>query len=252
MYVDLKGKCALVTGGGTGIGKAISLALGQCAASVVVNYNRSSKQAEETVDDIETSGGRAIALQADVTDEHQVCELIDKVMENCGRLDILVANAGGPTESRPTAELTSEDWDRGIGLNCKAAFFCVKYALPYLPDGYGRIIVTSTISARDGGAVGMLTYGAAKGALNNMVRNWAKELAPRGITVNGIAPGIIWTRIHETMTPPGRYKKAIDRIPLGRDGQPQDCVPPVLMLASPESGFITGQIIEVNGGMSMP
>jgi 3-oxoacyl-[acyl-carrier protein] reductase len=252
MHVDLQGKTAIVTGGGTGIGKAISVALARCGCNVVVNYSKSKAASEETVGEIEAARGKAIAVQADVTDEQQVESLVAKTCQHFGGIDILIANAGCPTEVCPTTELTSEDWDNGLGLNCKGVFNCVKHAARHLPDGSSRIIITSSISARSGGGPGMITYAAAKGAINNMVRGWAKEFAPKGITVNAIAPGVIWTRIHQEGTDPEEYKNLIKRIPLGRDGQPEDCTGAVLLLASDDGSYITGQIIEINGGMQMP
>jgi len=252
MQVDLSGMTAVVTGGGTGIGRAISKALARCGAVVVVNYSRSQHAAEETVSAITLAGGRALSVRADVTDESHVERLMATAKEKFGGPDILVANAGGPTETVPTPQLTSSQWDNGLGLNCKSVFLCVKHAVPLLPDERGRIIVTSSISARSGGGLGMITYAAAKGALNNMVRGWAREFAPRRITVNAIAPGIIRTRIHEKGTPPDEYRKLIERVPLRRDGVPDDCVGAVLLLASREGSYITGQIIEINGGMQMP
>jgi 3-oxoacyl-[acyl-carrier protein] reductase len=253
MHVDLAGKVAVVTGGGTGIGKAISIGLARCGAAVAVNYSRSAEAAAETVKIIKEAGGEALALKADVTDESQVEMLIVKTREKFGGLDILVANAGGPTEICPSTELSGEEWDKGLTLNCKSVFYCVKYAgRVFSEQGHGRIIITSSISARSGGGPGMITYAAAKGAVNNMVRGWAKEFAPQGITVNAIAPGVILTRIHQQGTAPDDYAKLIARIPLGRDGRPEDCTGTVLLLASPEGSYITGQIIEINGGMQMP
>lgn len=252
MYVDIKGRVALVTGGGTGIGRAISIGLVNCGCNVTINYSRSKTAAEETVACIKKNGGNAISIQADVTNEQQVKDLIKKTCEHFGGLDILIANAGGHTKYASTDVLTSEDWDHGLGLNCKSVFYCVKHASTKLPESICRIIITSSISARSGSGPGMITYAAAKGAINNMVRGWAKEFAPKGITVNAIAPGVIWTRLHEKNTDPEEYKKLIERIPLGRDGKPEDCVGSVLLLASDEGGYITGQIIEINGGMQMP
>jgi len=252
MIVDLHGRVALVTGGGTGIGQAISLALARCGASVVVNYSKSEKEARDTVAQINNAGGNAVAVKTDVTNELQVEGLITATCSTFGGLDVLVANAGGPVAKGLTSELTETNWNDGLDLNCKSVFLCVKHAMRHLPDRHGRIIVTSSISARSGAAPGALTYVAAKGALNNMVRNWAKEFGPRGITVNAIAPGVIWTRIHEQGTDPAEYRKLIERIPLGRDGKPEDCVGAVLLLASCEGSYITGQIIEINGGMQMP
>jgi len=252
MKVNLEGKTAIVTGGGTGIGKAISAGLARNGAAVVINYSKSRAEAEETVAEIVGTGGRAIAAQADVTKEEQVAGLIDGTITAFGGLDILVANAGGRTIDAPSTDLTRDQWSDGFDVNCTSAFLCVKQAAPRLADGSGRIVLTSSISARSGAGPGMVIYAAAKGALNNMTRNWAKEFAPRGITVNAIAPGIIRTRLHEQFTPPEEYKKLIERIPLGRDGLPEDCVGAVLLFASDAGSFITGQILEINGGMAMP
>ena len=178
LTVDLEGRCALVTGGGTGIGRAISMGLARCGARVVVNYSRSSKEARATVDEIVEQGGQAVTIRADVTDENQVEQVVEEAIATYGSLDILMANAGGPTEQCPTTALSSEDWDAGLNLNCKSVFFCVKHAAPLLPDHHGRILITSSISARSGGGPGTITYTAAKGALNNLVRGWAKEFAP--------------------------------------------------------------------------
>ena len=252
MRVDLSGRTAVVTGGGTGIGRAISIGLARCGAAVVVNYNRSEKEAEGTAQEIREAGGRAITVKSDVTDEPQVERLMATAVKTFGSLDILMANAGGPTGTAPTDELTESQWNEGLDLNCTSVFFCVKHAAQYLPDGRGRIIITSSISARSGAMPGALTYVAAKGGINNMVRCWAKEFGPRGITVNAIAPGVIWTRIHQKGTSPGKLRELVERIPLGREGRPEECVGAVLLLASNEGGYITGQIIEINGGMQMP
>ena len=252
MKVDLNGRCALVTGGGTGIGRGLALGLAGNGAAVVVNYSKSRDEAEATVEEIRQNGGQAVAVRADVTQGQQVAELIQQCLATFGRLDILVANAGGRTKDAPTTELSEQDWNECMALNCTSVFLCVKHAAPHLPDDVGRIIVTSSISAREGAGPGMLTYAAGKGAINNMVRNWAKEFAPRRITVNAIAPGVIRTRLHEQFTSPEDYRKVIQRIPLGRDGMPEDCVGAVLLLAGEAGSYITGQTIEINGGMSMP
>jgi 3-oxoacyl-[acyl-carrier protein] reductase len=252
MQVDLDGRHALVTGGGSGIGRSISIALARCGATVIVNFLRSADGALDTVAQIENFGGKAMAVRADVTDETEVRHLVQRAVDVYGGVDLLVSNAGGPTEICPTHELSSEGWDRGLGLNCKSVFYCVKHVIPLLPDHRGRIIVTSSISARSGGGLGMITYAAGKGAVNNLIRAWAKELAPRGITVNAIAPGVIWTRIHQELTLPDEYHRLVERIPLRRGGLPEDCVGAVLLLAAPEGSYVTGQIIEVNGGLQMP
>ena len=135
MVVDLEGRTAVVTGGGTGIGRAVSIGLARCGASVVVNFSRSLHEANETVDEIEQSGGRAIAVRADVTDERQVADLMTAAVNEFGGLDILVANAGAPGQGLPTSELTEEQWEHDLATNCRSAFFCVKHAMAHLPDG---------------------------------------------------------------------------------------------------------------------
>ena len=252
MRVDLRGRSAVVTGGGTGIGRAISIAFGRCGAAVLVNYSRSQQEAEDTVHAIEEVGGRAVAHKADVTEEDQVGTMMATAVEAFGGLDILMANAGGPVGLGRTVDLTEEQWNQGLNLNCKSVFYCVKHAVPLLPDKRGRIIVTSSISARSGATPEAITYVAAKGALNNMIRCWAKDLGPRGITVNAIAPGIIWTRLHEQNTGEEKRAELLKRIPLCRVGLAEDCAGVVLLLASDDGGYITGQIIEINGGMQMP
>jgi len=252
MRVDLRGRSAVVTGGGTGIGRAISIAFGRCGAAVLVNYSRSRQEAEDTVRVIEEAGGRAIAHKADVTDEAQVEAMMATAVDSFGGLDILMANAGGPVGVGRTADLSEEQWNQGLNLNCKSVFYCVKHAIPRLPDKRGRIIVTSSISARSGATPEAITYVAAKGALNNMIRCWAKDLGPRGITANAIAPGIIWTRFHERNTSDEKRAELLKRIPLGRVGMAEDCVAVALMLASDDGGYVTGQTIEINGGMQMP
>jgi 3-oxoacyl-[acyl-carrier protein] reductase len=242
MQVDLRGRTAIVTGGGTGIGQAISLGLGRCGANVVVNYSRSQEAAEQVVAAVRGSGASAVAVRADVTQWALDC---------FGGLDILVNNAGISPPKHPTAQLPEEVWDRTLAVNAKGVFLCCKAAIPVLTDGRGRIINVSSISARSGGAVGGLPYAAAKAAVTNMTRNLAKELAPRGITVNGVAPGVIWTRIHQDGTPPDEYHALVQRIPLQRDGQPEDVVGAVLLLASDDAAYITGETIEINGGLMM-
>ena len=252
MQVDLSGRTAIVTGGATGIGRAISVALGRCGASVVVSYNTSEQAAGEVVAEIGQLGGTATSHQTDVTQESDVEGLISHAKERFGRIDIMVANAGTPTERTPSTELTSEQWEHGLAVNCNSVFFCGKHVIPELPDGTGRLIVTSSVSARTGGGVQQISYAAAKAAVENMVRHWAKEQAPRGVTVNAVAPGIIRTRIHEIWTPPDTYEQMLrERVPMQRDGLPEDCVGSVLLLAGDDGSYITGQVIGVNGGMLM-
>ena len=209
MTVDLLGRTAVVTGGGTGIGCAVSRGLARCGAAVVVNYSKSENDAKETVEAIRHAGGQAVAARADVTNEHQVEGLMRKTLDTFGSLDIVVANAGRPTGSYLTNKLTDERWREGLDLNCTATFYSVKHAMDHLPNDHGRIIITGTMSVRTGGISGALTYVAGKDALESMVRCWAREFGPRGITVNVVAPGTIRTRLYDWDKSPESYQSAI-------------------------------------------
>ena len=251
MKIDFQDRVVVITGGGTGIGRAMSLAFADSGADVVVNYRRSRKEAEETVADIEKIGTRGLAVQADVTDWDQVQTLFEKTDAAFGRVDVLINNAGGVVAKAPVHELDPQVWADTIKLNLTSVFLCCKAAIPRLPDGSGRIINVSSISGHTGGGPTGSAYGAAKGGVITLTRCLAHELAPRGITVTGIAPGVIDTRIHQLGTPPDVYQQLIQRIPLKRDGKPEDLAGTALLLASSEGGFITGETIHVNGGMLM-
>jgi len=251
MKANLENRAAVVTGGGTGIGRAIALALADNGAAVVVNYCHSKDAAEQVAAEIAERGGRAIAVQADVTRWSDVTNLIGSAKSQCGSLDILVNNAGGSIAKHPIRDCPEDIWDRTIELNLKSVFLCVKAAIPLLPDNTGRIINISSISGHTGGGVGGAAYGAAKAGVITMTRCLAHELSPRCITVNSVAPGIVWTRQHQRFTDPDDYQALIKRIPLQRDGQPDDIVGIVLLLASDAGSYITGETIHVNGGMLM-
>lgn len=250
MQVDLRGRTALVTGAGIGIGRAIALAFGRCGANVVVNYSRSQAEAEEVAQEVERGGSKAVAVRADVTRWEEVQGLVSATLDAFGRLDILVNNAGGSGPRFPAQELPEEVWEQVLDLNARSVFLCCKAAIPHLPDGNGRIINVTSIAGRTGGTVGILAYAAAKGAVNAMTRNLAKELAPRGITVNAIAPGLIDTAFH-VHTPPEVYSSLIKQTPLGRDGRPEDIVGAALLLASADASYITGEIIGLTGGLAI-
>ena len=249
MDTNLTGRTALITGGGTGIGAAISKGMAAEGAHIVVNYSRSEQEAQETVADITQAGGKAIAIRCDVTHSDQVNMMFDRARDEFGRVDILVNNAGNVFGRQSTADMPEEVWDQTIAVNLKGVFLCSKAAIPHLPDNMGRIINITSISAfsNKGGPA----YGPAKSAVNALTRNMANELGPRRITVNGIAPGIIDTRIHREGTPPDRYARLIEQVPLGRDGKVNDLVGIAVLLASEAGSYITGDIIHVNGGMLM-
>jgi 3-oxoacyl-[acyl-carrier protein] reductase len=239
---------ALVTGGGTGIGEAVSLLLAEEGAAVAVNYSRSQAEAEAVVAKIEKTGGRAMAVQADVSRDDQVCAMVDNVVETLGRLDILVNNAG-TTERVPYTDLdgmTDLAWDRIMAVNAKGTFLCSRAAIKAMKiQGSGQIINTTSISAYTGQG-SCIAYSASKAAIINITRALAVSQAPE-IRVNAVAPGVVETRWIEGMeefTDPHR-----EATPMGRLATPEDVALAVFGLAINE--FITGKTLVVDGGRSL-
>jgi len=252
LQVDLKGKTALVTGSSTGIGRAIALGLARNGADVVVNYLQSAEAARQTADAVRATGRRCLVVQADVSKKPEVERLFGEIEAAFGtRLHILVNNAGSLVSRETTAEMKEETFDRVIAVNLKSCFLCSQAAIPRLPDGTGRIVNLSSVAAHNGGGPGAGIYAASKAAVTCYTKNLARELAPRGITVNAIAPGVIATPFHEKFSDPERMQRFAAATPLGHNGQAEDIVGAVLLLVSPEAGFMTGECIEVNGGMVM-
>ena len=250
--MSLKETAALVTGGGRGIGRAAAEALAKAGAAVVVNYLSDGVAAQRTVEGIRDAGGRAWAVQADVADPAQVEVLFAETRRHLGgRLDILVNNAGGPGVRRPVAQLSLEEWRRCLAVNLDGVFLCTRAALPLLPDGRGRVVNVTSISARSGGGPGGAAYSAAKAGVSNFTRACAKELAPRRITVNGVAPGVIDTDLHRRGTPAEELAAVTAQVPLGRIGSAGEAAAAVVFLCGEEAGYITGEILEVNGGLRM-
>ena len=243
----LTGQTALVTGGGRGIGRAIALALAESGMEVVVNYSNSAAAAEEVVELITASGGKAYALQANVAMEEDVDGLIKTVLERSGRLDVLVNNAGITRDGLLMRMKTSE-WQAVIDLNLTGVFLCSRaVARPMLKQKSGRIInITSVVGLM--GNAGQANYAAAKAGVVGLTRSTAKELASRGITVNAVAPGFIAT----DMTKDLDADTILRDIPLGTFGTQEQVAGAVRFLATdPASAYITGQVLQVDGGMVM-
>ena len=243
----LTGQTALVTGGGRGIGRAIALALAESGVEVVVNYSSSAAAAEEVVELITASGGKGYALQANVSKEDDVDDLIKTVLERSGRLDVLVNNAG-ITRDGLLMRMKTSDWQAVIDLNLTGVFLCSRaVARPMLKQKSGRIInITSVVGLM--GNAGQANYAAAKAGVVGLTRSTAKELASRGITVNAVAPGFIAT----DMTKDLDADAILRDIPLGTFGTQEQVAGAVRFLATdPASAYITGQVLQVDGGMVM-
>ena len=249
MQVNLKGKVALVTGGARDIGRAVSLALAGSGASVAVNYHASTDSANDLVQEIQSGGGKAIAVRADVTSSAEIGSMVDTVTRELGgSVDILVNNAGGLLARKKLDEMDEKFWDDVLALNLKSVFLVTKAVVPRMNEG-GTIVNLSSLAARDGGGGGALAYSAAKGAVLTLTRGLSKELAPNRIRVNCVSPGMIDTTFHDTFTSPEVRKAVAGRTSIGREGTPQDVANSVLFLASDASAYITGESIEINGGI---
>ena len=249
MHLDMKGKVALVTGGARDIGRAVSLALAASGASVAVNYKTSEDRANDLVTQIQQNGGKAVAVRGDVTQSADVARIVSSVTEAFGgKIDVLVNNAGGLLARKKLGEMDEAFWDAVMAINLKSVFLVTKAVVPLMPDG-ATIVNLASLAARDGGGGGAIAYSSAKGAVLTFTRGLSKELAPRKIRVNCVSPGMIDTTFHDTFTSPEIRKAVAGRTSIGREGTPEDVANAVLFLASDASAYITGESIEINGGI---
>ena len=243
----LSGQTALVTGASRGIGKAIALKLGEAGAEVIVNYSNSPQKAEEVVAAIKSTGGKAYAIQANVSNEAEVNKLIKAIIERNGQIDVLINNAG-ITRDGLLMRMKTEDWQDVMNLNLNGVFLCTRaVSRPMLKQKRGRIInVTSVVGLM--GNAGQANYAAAKAGVIGFTKSAAKEFASRGITVNAVAPGFISTDMTKGLEVDG----ILAAIPLGSFGTPEQVAGTVKFLAAdPSAAYITGQVIQVDGGMVM-
>ena len=243
----IEGKTAIVTGASRGIGKAIAISLAKEGAEVIINYSSSPENANKVVSEINEFGGKAYPLQADISNENSVNELIKKVLEKNNKIDVLVNNAG-ITKDGLLMRMKTDDWQKVLDLNLSGVFYCTRaVSRQMLKQKSGRIInITSVVGLM--GNPGQANYSAAKAGVVGLTQSSAKEFASRGITVNAVAPGFIST----DMTKDLNSEAILSAIPLGRFGAPEDVAGAVRFLAAdPSAAYITGQTIQVDGGMVM-
>lgn len=244
--MKLKDKTVIITGGGRDIGSAVAIKLAAEGANIAINYFSSSKSAEETIAKIHAAGGKAFALQGDLSKQTDVDALVGKTMDTYGDIHVLVNNAGGLIARKTIAEMPLDHWEAVMSLNLTSTFMMTKACLQHMKTG--TIVNLASQAARDGGGPGAVAYAASKGAIMTMTRGLAKELGPN-IRVNALCPGMIDTDFHNIHTPDAGRRGFEASAPVKRQGHVDDAANLVLFLACDDSAFITGTNIDINGGM---
>ena len=246
--MKLKGKTAIVTGGGRDIGRACAIRLAEEGAKVAINYHRSAEGADSAVQEIAGGGGQALAIQGDMTNSADVAKLVDAARRSlCETIDILVHVTGGLVARKKITEMEEDHWHAVMNLNATSFFLLVKAAVPHMTEG-GAIVGFASQASRDGGGPGAIPYGTSKGAVMTMTRGLAKELAP-DIRVNSVCPGMIDTDFHNVFTKPEVRAHVANITPLKREGSSRDVANLVAYLASDDAAFVTGANVDINGGM---
>ncbi len=245
---DFRGKTALVTGASSGIGAATAELLAQLGARVALSFHRNKDGAESVAKRI----GEAVVFEADVRNSEAARQLVHDAEAALGSLDVLVNNAGSLLERVPLLQISEERWDEILDLNLKSALICSQAAAPgMVKRGRGSIVNIVSIAGRNGGGPGAGAYAIAKGALITLTKGLAKELAPSGVRVNAVSPGVIDTPFHEVFSTPEMMRNFVKTIPLGRVGQSSEVAQVIAFLASDAASYLVGETIEVNGGQLM-
>jgi 3-oxoacyl-[acyl-carrier protein] reductase len=248
-----RGKAAIVTGAGSGIGYAVALALGRAGAAVGLHYRRNRKGVEELGGLIRQAGGQAEPLQADLSRPDEAARMFEQFdAVASGRLDLLVNNAGEWMDKAPILDCPLEQWEHMFAVNARSVFLCCREAARRMVSrGAGAIVNLGSVAGHTGGGGGTVPYAAAKAAVHTFTRGLARELAPAGIRVNAVAPGMVDTPMLEGRVAGDMMDRLIATTPLGRLAEPREVASAVLFLLSPAGSFITGEILEVNGGLFM-
>ncbi|WP_026903707.1 SDR family NAD(P)-dependent oxidoreductase [Pedobacter glucosidilyticus] len=246
----LKNKVAIITGGSRDIGRAVSVQLAKEGAKVVINYLGNEDNANETLKLVKEVGGEGIIVKADMTKAAEVEQLVAETKAAFGNeIHVLVNVAGGLVARKATLEMDEDFWDYVMSLNLKSVFLAVKNVIPFMPAG-SAIINFSSLAGRDGGGPGASAYATSKGAIMTYTRALAKELGPKGIRVNAVAPGMIATAFHDSFTKPEVRVNVAAATAVKREGRAEEVADLVAYLASDESSYITGNNIDINGGIS--
>jgi 3-oxoacyl-[acyl-carrier protein] reductase len=251
-FFDFTNKVGLITGASSGIGATTAELFAEMGALVAIGYHQNEAGAEAVRTRIVNAGGRAIAIRADVRDPDQILPLVTQAAAELGPIDILVNNAGSLVERQKIAEMMPKRWDEVMDLNLKSAMLCSQAVTPSMIERKrGAIVNVVSIAGRTGGGPGAGAYATAKGGLIALTKAMAKELAPHGVRVNAISPGVIDTPFHEVFSTPEMMSGFAAATPLGRVGTPGECASVIAFLASDAASFIVGETIEVNGGQLM-
>jgi 3-oxoacyl-[acyl-carrier protein] reductase len=247
--MQLNGKTAVITGSARGLGKSIALKLAQMGANIVLNDIAQSEAIDETAEEFKSAGYNVIVTKGDVRSEDDVKQMVNSAVEAFGSIDILVNNAG-ITKDKPLAMMSLQDWNDVLDINLKGAFLCTKYVgKVMIKKRTGKIVNIASVAGRYGNQ-GQINYSASKAGLIGMTKTVAKELAPRGITCNAVAPGLIQSKMTDVL-PEEVRNNYLKNIPLGRFGTPEDVANVVAFLASNDSNYVTGQVIDIDGGLVM-